>query len=167
MMGKGEVKAMVRKVVVILSILVLAVTAGCNSKPSSNVPPSPTANLSMLRKANLASKWQMNQIQVDVDSAGDLPLLVKVNQGDKVDGYFYIQSGDSIAFSISGNSTVYQSGPDASGKITSDRFSFTSTTDQGNTYSLDFKNNSGQKVSIFLELIFPNTGSVFIPIAIK
>lgn len=158
---------MSRKVVVILSILALALTAGCTNKTISNVPPSPTANLSMLRKANLASKWQMNQIQVDVDPAGDLPLLVKVNQGDKVDGYFYILNGDSVAFSISGNSSFYQSTPDASGKISSDRFSFTGTTDQGNTYSLDFKNTSGQKVSVFLELIFPATGSVFIPIAIK
>lgn len=163
----ANLNQMFRKTVVILSLLTVALTAGCTSKTSGNVPASPTANLSMQRKASLASQWQMNQIQVDVDPAGDLPILVKLNQGDKIDGYFYILSGASIAFSISGNSTFYQSGPDASGRVTSDRFSFSSTTDQGNTYSLDFKNNSGQKVSIFLEIIFPNTGSVFIPLAIK
>ena len=167
MVSKGEVKAMVRKIVVLLSILVLAVTAGCTSKVSSNVPATPAANLTMQRKALLASKWQMYQMQVDVDPAGDLPLAIKVNQGDKVDGYFYVISGDSVGFSITGNTTVYQSAPDGTGRITSDRFAFTSTTDQGNYYSLDFKNTSGQKVSVYLEMIFPSTGGVFKPVVIN
>ena len=158
---------MVRKVIVILSVLLLAVTAGCTNKASGNSPATPAANLTTQRKAVIGSKWQLYQIQVDVDSAGDLPLAIKLSQGDKVDGYYYVLNGDSVAFSITGNTTVFQSSPDSSGKITSDRFSFSSTSDQGNYYSLDFKNNSGQKVSVYLEIIYPVTGTIYKPLPIN
>ena len=121
----------------------------------------------MLRKATLGAKWEMNQINVDVQSAGELPILIKVADGGKVDGYFYTPNNDSISFSISGTSTIYQSAADASGRITSDRFSFTASKDQGNTYAMTFKNNSSQKVNVYLEIIFPIGDSLFIPVTIK
>ena len=157
---------MVRKVVVILSVLALAVIAGCTGTAPGKSQPA-LGNVSISRKATLGSKWDMSQISVDVQPAADVQLLVRTSDGDKVDGYFYTPNGENIGFTVSGNSTVYQTAADASGKTGSDRFSFTATKDQGNTYALDFKNNSGQKINVFMELIVPTGDSLFIPLAIK
>ena len=127
----------------------------------------------IIRNAELGAKWQMTQMKMELGAGDELSILLKLANGDEVDGYFYLEKGDDIDFQITGDSLIYESrekdGKD-SGEVASDRFSLTATQAQGTTYTLTFSNTAdspGSKVSIFLELIYPVAGSIFIPVETK
>ncbi|MFC2044719.1 hypothetical protein ACFLT8_05975, partial [Chloroflexota bacterium] len=75
-------------------------------------------------------------------------------------------------FRIEGSSLIYQSGVEdkgVTGLISSDRFAFSATQAQGDTYALTFSNpaNSSDeqsKVVVIIEIIYPVTGYTFLPI---
>ncbi|OGO17987.1 MAG: hypothetical protein A2Z15_00495 [Chloroflexi bacterium RBG_16_50_11] len=88
-----------------------------------------------------------------------------------MDGYFYCVSGANVTFSISGNSLIYQSVTPEDG-VASDRFSFTASQGQGIAYTLKLtpvNGNSAAKgeANVFLELIYPSTGEIFVPFGTK
>ena len=96
-------------------------------------------------------------------------ILLRLDYRDKVDGYFYVEKGSGINFEITGNSLIYKAAneDEDSSEVTSDRFSFNASQEQGNTYTLTFRNpdDGGQmKVTIFLEVIYPIDSSLFMPI---
>ena len=90
-----------------------------------------------------------------------------------MDGYFYLEKGSDISFQIAGNSQIYESQPAGtkSDTITSDRFSFTASQAQGIAYFLTFNPGSDTRVTnedtVFLEIIYPATGSLSVPIGTK
>jgi hypothetical protein len=111
----------------------------------------------------------MKQLEINLNA--EVPIVLKLKDGDKVDGYFYLESGDTVGFNISGNSIFYTSKPDAeTTRIASDRFSFTAAQEQGIAYSLTLSANpaarSGDTI-VFLEIIYPVTGTLFVPIGTK
>ena len=88
---------------------------------------------------------------------------------------FYLEKGEDVDFHISGNSLIHESqvpngDEDESESVISDRFSFVAKKSQGDTYTLTFLNNASEgqdKIKVFLEVIYPDKASLFVPIANK
>ena len=162
---------MVKKAIGILVILSLIGIIGCSSAPGTSTPAQP-ASVKTVREAEIASAWTMKQMEINSES--EISIVLKLADGNKVDGYYYLEKGSNISFQISGISLIYESKP-AGGKsdaITSDRFSFTATQAQGIAYTLTLKasgNASKEKTgtTVFLEIIYPAAGSLYVPIGTK
>ncbi len=155
---------MLRQAGMILAIVSAVALAGCSSKPSNQTDtPGPT-NFEVIRRADIGSKWHMQQVEVDLKANAQLPILLKLTEGDTVDGYFYLEKGTDVGFHIDGNSQFYASSPAAGSKgIASDRFSFAASKAQGNTYTLTLEGNKQSDVTVFLEIVYPAADSVFTP----
>ena len=164
---------MIKRIVSLVMVLPIILVLGCaeiseltEDLTKSSSPESP----SIIRTADLGSEWEMEQMEVEVGAGEEVSILLKLTAGDKVDGYFYLEKGDDIDFLITGNSLIYKSQPqEASGEISSDRFSFVASQAQGSTYTLTFRSTATEddtqtKVTVFMEIIYPEAGSVFIPI---
>lgn len=165
---------MKKAIIVALVTLSLLLFAGCSGISGLGDGSSSPASPRILRKAQLAAKWEMRHISLEIGAGEQLPILLKLADGARVDGYFYLESGNNVDFQIMANSLVYKPPQDAatSKGLTSDRFSFTATQAQGNSYTLLFRNttpvNDKQpKVTVFLEIIYPSAGSVFTPLETK
>jgi hypothetical protein len=136
------------------------------------VTSTPQANISQLRQAQVAKVWTVRQLEINLDNTTSI--LLKLAAGDTADGYYYLEKGDNINFQISGQSQIYKSTAATAGSanITSDRFSFKASSDQGIAYTLQFspvKITETKAVTpvIFLELIYPATGEIFTPLDTK
>ncbi len=147
-----------KAVIAILLLTVVFSIFGCTS--SSNNTTKPPASIEYIREAKLASTWQMKQIQLNFTT--ETSITIELAAGDKVDGYFYVVGEGTISFTITGITQIYAS---PSG-TTSDRFSFTASQEQGIDYKLKFT-VGGSEATVFLELIYPVTGEVLVPIGTK
>jgi len=155
-----------KSILLMLLPLLLLFSSGCQTFS----PKSPTG----VRGAELAGEWQMDQLLVELEAGEESLVLLRLADGDKVDGYFFLEKGDAVNFEIAGNSLIYESrakdGEALSSNVTSDRFSFVTSRGQGNTYTLTFRNPAGDeqtKASIFLEVIYPVTGTLFLAVERK
>ena len=124
----------------------------------------------IVRRAELGEDWQMDQMRVHMDAEAESLVLLRLPEGGKVDGYFYLEKGDEVEFQITGKSLLYRfeasSDEDSAGR-TSDRFSFVADQSQGDTYTFTFLNPTEENETAFLEVIYPVNGSLFVPIAEK
>jgi len=154
-------------IVLMVSILIPGVLAGCSGSKSST----PTGKYEILRSAVLGNTWQMYQIRVSLESGSDFDIdLLGLSGTDKVDGYFYPEKGIGASLSIlSGPNVIYKadSSTVALGGTLSDRFSFPADQPSGTAYVLQFHNGGTETVNIFLELIYPKTGQIRGPIDLK
>jgi hypothetical protein len=162
---------MIKKIICVIVALSLISVAGCSlgSKPNTTTTTAP-ASVSTVREATLSKVWLMKQLQIDLVT--DVSLVLKLKDGDKVDGFFYVTKGDGAGFTISGSSPIYTSkSSDAeTTRIPSDRFSFTASQAQGVAYTLTLNgasSASGRETSVFLEIIYPTTGSLFVQYGTK
>jgi len=156
---------MIKKSLIAAVLLSLVGVLGCTSAATTKTP----ASVKSIREAEIATAWTMQQMEISVKS--EVTIILNLANGDKVDGYFYIESGTSINFTITGNSLIYQSPVTAQG-TQSDRFSFTAGLAQGVAYTLRFTpmaNGTQQPAdsTIFLELIYPATGEIYVPFGTK
>jgi hypothetical protein len=149
------------KRVFIVALLVISLVGvfGCTSSDSSQTP----ASIKYIRESEIASTWQMKQLELTFKT--EMSVTLELAAGDKVDGYYYVMTTSGVDFSISGISQIYASGKEAS----SDRFSFTASQTQGIDYKLKFTATGSDKEDtiVFLEIIYPKTGEVLVPIGTK
>lgn len=151
---------MLKKVLIVgLVVISLLGMFGCTSGDTSQTP----ASIKYIRDAQLADTWQMKQIELNFKT--NMSVTIELAAGDKVDGYFYVLTTDGVDFSISGISQIYASEKEA----TSDRFSFSASQAQGVDYKLKFSATGSEKgdTTVFLEIIYPKTGEVLVPIGTK
>jgi hypothetical protein len=158
---------MFKKVLIIAVLLSLISFLGCTSS-STETTKSP-ASVKSIREATITSQWKIMQVEINMQA--DVSIMLDLATGDKVDGYFYVEDGDGISFAIYGNSLIYQS-QGTNSKVTSDRFSFSASQAQGIAYTLKLApistNSQGKGNStVFLELIYPVTGQIFVPFGTK
>ena len=158
---------MLKKVcVAVLILLALAGAVGC---PSAKTTTTSQANVQTIREIQISPNWAMMQMEISLE--GETKIVLTLASGDKVDGYFYLMSGENISFSISGTSLIYESkaAGTAEKSVASDRFSFTASQAQGIAYTLKLKPGSQESTSatVFIELIYPATGEIYTPIGTK
>jgi hypothetical protein len=155
---------MLKKVIIgALLVIVLLAAFGCPSARTETAT-SP-ANVKTIRETKISPDWAMKQLEITLE--GETKIWMTLSTGDEVDGYFYLIDGDNISFSISGTSLIYESKAADTGEnsVASDRFSFTVSQAQGLTYTIKFE-PTGEETSatVFIELIYPATGEILMPI---
>jgi hypothetical protein len=113
----------------------------------------------------------MYQLEVTLPAGTSIPIILNIEEGDSVGGYFYLVRGDeSLAFKITGKSTFYRSDfTDLSADTpVSDRFSFTASEEQGVTYTMELSNtddsDKNTKSVVFLEVIYAGDSPIFTPL---
>jgi hypothetical protein len=161
---------MIKKFSLVLAVLILIVTVGCSFGKSTGTT-TPAANVRQVRQAELSGKWAVKQLEINLESS--ISIMLTLAEGDMVEGYYYMEKGNGLTFQISGVSLIYESQPaDAKSAVTSDRFSFTASSGQGKAYTLKLtpaKGSTTEKAAatVFLEIVYPATGEVFVPMGTK
>ncbi len=156
---------MLKKVIIAVILLTLLISfSGCEeiSDLTQGVSTSTSqANLKIVKSVELGSAWQMKQISFRVGAGQKVEILLKLADGDKADGFFYLERGDTVDFRITGKSQLYRS-------TEGDRFSFSASQAQGDTYTLLFRNTAdedeGQSITVLLEVIYPLRGEIYVPV---
>jgi len=149
-------------------IIVLTMFAGCSGGSESTN----TGKYETLRGAVLGGKWQMYQFRLKLEpgSAFDIDLLELV-PGDRVEGYFYPETGSGATVEvIAGSSVIYKTEPAGvpAGSTMSDRFSFVVDQPLGTAHVLKFTNSGTEKTaSVFVEIIYPTTAEIRGPLDVK
>ena len=157
-----------------LSLVVLPVlaavllTAGCETMATGGAAAAKPSH-EILRKSVIGTDWQMYQIRLLLPAGSSFPVLLKLAPGDKVDGYFYLEKGSNVDFGVNADAQVFRSTPNASGVVSTDRFSFTAAKELGSTYSLQFAaaGNATEQEVVFLELMYPVNGGIYVPLETK
>jgi hypothetical protein len=160
---------MFRKILCAVLALALISISGCSlASKAQNTSTTAPASVRTIREAKISKTWMMKQMEIDL--AGEFPIVLTLKDGDKVEGFFYLVKGDNVSFTISGVSTIYtsKSADSETMRISSDRFSFTASQAQANHYTLTLNAgaaaNGKSDTTVFLEIIYPVTGSVLVPI---
>jgi acid phosphatase class B len=162
---------MIKKVLCAVMMLSLIGTIGCSalSKTETTTTTTPSS-VRLVREAQIASQWTVKQLEINLET--EIPIMLTLNNGDKAEGYFYVSKGNGVKFKISGSSQIYESKPETGKEVTSDKFSFTASQSQGSGYTLllstiDETDKQKTDTVVFLELIYPAEGSLFVPFGTK
>ena len=121
------------------------------------------SNLKIEKSVELGSEWQMKQIDFKVEAGQEVAILLKLAEGSEVDGFFYLKKGETVDFRIAGKTQIFRSSE-------ADRFSFTASQSQGDTYNLLFRNTADEEetqksITVSLEVIYPLKGEIYVPVA--
>ena len=165
---------MIKSIITAVTVLSLLLVAGCSDfaglTQDLTEESSPPA-FEIIREAQIAPEWEMNQIRIVLGAGDEFSTLLQLADGDRVDGYFYLEQSNNVSFEIQGTSLIYQSGAGTNQNedgISSDRFSFIANQPQGTTYTLTFRNPATESeptvVTVFMEIIYPASGAMFFPV---
>jgi hypothetical protein len=165
---------MIKKILCVTAVIVILGISGCDlvSKAMETTTTTTPATVEIVREAKIGQTWVMKQMEIDLETA--VPIVLTLKDGDNVQGYFYLLKGDGIDFTIAGISPIYTSPPtdDETGLTDSDRFAFTANQGEGVAYKLTLDagtddDGNNNKATVFLEIIYPATGSMLVPIGTK
>ena len=82
------------KIILTAMVLLLPIAAyGC-SQISELTQGSTSKSPDIVRGAELGEEWRMDQLLVNVEADDESLILLRLNYGDKVDGYFYVEKGN-------------------------------------------------------------------------
>jgi len=153
--------------VILFSLTVL--TLGCSG--ANIFSDNDSGRSKILRQSMIAANYQMYQLEVTLNSGGELPIILELSDGGKAEGYFYVESGDdNITFDIVAANDIYRSDFEDLPKDVpvSDRFSFTASTTQGRSYVMTLRNTSDvemkSKSTIFFEVLYSGNRPIFTPL---
>lgn len=162
---------MFRKILCLIIVLSLVGAAGCSlvSKSTETNTATP-ATVRTVRDAKIGKTLLVKHLEIDLATSFSIVLVLK--DGDNVEGFFYLLKGDNVSVTISGISPIYtfKTTDTETPRITSDKYSFTASQAQGIAYTITLSTNPGAKNSettVFLEIIYPVTGSLNVPIGTK
>ena len=80
----------VLKIILAVMVLLLSTTAyGC-SEISELTQGTSSKSPNIVRGAELGEEWRMDQLIVNVEADEESLILLRLDYGDKVDGYFYV-----------------------------------------------------------------------------
>ena len=168
---------MAGKIVLVLMVLSLLSVTGCDelSSLTQSTTPSSSADLKIIKAVELGEGWEMKQLSFKVAAGDEMAILMKLSDENEVDGYYYLEKGGDIDFIITAKELVYRSPVrpnEDDEKPDSDRFSFVASEADGDTYTLTFRNpaddeESPADASVYLEVIYPVSASLYIPVADK
>jgi hypothetical protein len=155
---------MLKKAFVVAVLLSLVAALGC--APAATKTSEKPASVKIVREAAITSGWAVKQMEIKLEAETQIVLILQA--GDKVDGYFYCVSGDNVTFTIEGNSGIYTSASQGS-SVNSDRFSFVASQAQGIAYILTLDpvksgKNKTASATVFFDIIYPSTGEISVPI---
>jgi hypothetical protein len=166
---------MLKKLACIILALTLLGISGCslaekaNSTSASATTP---ASVRTVKEFTINKVWAVKQLEIDL--VKEIAIELKLKDGDKVDGYFSVVKGSITGFNISGVSSIYasKSTDTETLRINSDRFSITASQGQGGSYTLTFNaatsaDGKSNETTVYLELIYPATGSLYVPYGTK
>ncbi|MEE8420070.1 MAG: hypothetical protein V3R92_01275, partial [Dehalococcoidales bacterium] len=142
---------------------------------SQGTTPSSSADLKIIKAVELGEGWEMKQLSFKVAAGDEMAILMKLSDENEVDGYYYLERGGDIDFIITAKELVYRSPVrpnEDDEKPDSDRFSFVASEADGDTYTLTFRNpaddeESSADASVYLEVIYPVSASLYMPVADK
>ena len=160
---------MVKRVLCVFIAITLVLTTGCSIIASDDTESSSSKfSFKVERSANISPNWIVKDIEIKLGAGEELPILLKLAVGNQISGEFYLEEGDNVGFNIAANTVFYIPSISTDG-MTSDRFSFIATTEQGTTYVMTFTNpetnsKSDSNIKISLHLTYPDTASLFIPV---
>ena len=144
---------------------------GCSlvSKATETSTATP-ASVRTVREAKIGKTLIVKQMEIDLKA--EVSILLELKDGDKVKGFFYLLKGNNVSVTISGNSPIYtfKTTDTESPRITSDEYAFTASQAQGIAYKLTLNANTNLKdneTTVFLEIVYPVTGSLYVPIGTK
>jgi hypothetical protein len=164
MRNKIDISATLRKVIIaVIFITLLFPLIGCDEITDlTQGATSSGSELKIVKSVELGETWEMKQISFEVGAGQEVAVLLKLSDGDKADGFFYLEKGDTVDFRITGKAQLYRSDE-------GDRFSFTASQAQGDTYTLLFHNTideeeSRKSITVFLEVIYPLEGEIYVPV---
>ena len=161
---KGETVRRVILIIALVSSLALF-TFGCSN--TGIFTSSTDASAKILRQTKLSTEYQLFQLEIALPANSDMPIILELENGDKVDGYFYVEKGaDNITFDIKALSTIYTSVLSTMPDDTpvSDRFSFTASAAMGKSYILTLANTGDAKSTVYFEVIYPGDSPIFTPL---
>ena len=154
---------MLKTVIVAIILLALIIpVSGCEELDdlTQGVTTSTSQGLKIEKSVELGSDWQMKQLGFRVGADDKVEILLKLGDGDEADGFFYLERGETVDFRITGKSQLFRS-------TEGDRFSFSASQDEGDTYTLLFRNTADEDegaITVFLEVIYPLGGEIYVPV---
>jgi hypothetical protein len=87
---------MIKKVLILTIVLPLIFVVGCSQVSEFTegmTSKSSQESLKIIREAKLGTDWHVKQMEIELEADDEVSILMRLTNGDKVEGYFYLEKG--------------------------------------------------------------------------